>query len=307
MTRFPTDRHGLIHRATAMAAGFTDAELARAVRNGDLVRVIRGVFVDGATRSPEAHHRLVAIAVAGQSTSMVISHQSAAAIHRLAMLKPQLGRVHTIVAVGAGAHRRSARHEHEAAVTPEEVTVIDGVAVTTLERTAVDVACTTTMGFAGALAVFDAALRAGADREVMDSMLQSTRRGIGQARRALRHADRESENPGESWGRAQMIDAGLPIARLQHEFHHGDGTLVARTDYDWDGLLVGEFDGMTKYQKYLRRGETPFDAMRREKVREDALRKLGIMVIRWTWDDLEHGRVVPLVRDWLQRLQLIAA
>lgn len=104
-----------------------------------------------------------------------------------------------------------------------------------------------------------------------------------------------------------MIDAGLPIARLQHEFHHGDGTLVARTDYDWDGLLVGEFDGMTKYQKYLRRGETPFDAMRREKVREDALRKLGIMVIRWTWDDLEHGRVVPLVRDWLQRLQLIAA
>lgn len=307
MTQFPTDRHGLVHRATAAAAGFSDTELARAVRNGDLVRVVRGVFAERAERTPEQYHRLIATAVAGRSGSAIVSHQSAATIHGLAMLKPQLRRVHTTVPVGAGAHRRPNRHEHEAGLARDKITVVDGITVTTLERTAVDVACTTTMGFAGALAVFDAALRTGADRGVMYAMLQSTRRGIGQARRAFRHADGEAENPGESWGRAQMIDAGLPTPRLQHEFRDAVGDLVARTDYDWDGRLVGEFDGMAKYQKYLRHGETPFDAMRREKAREDALRRMGIMVIRWTWDDLEHGRVVPMVRDWLWRLQLVAA
>ncbi|GGF24163.1 hypothetical protein GCM10007298_20110 [Williamsia phyllosphaerae] len=140
----------------------------------------------------------------------------------------------------------------------------------------------------------------------MAAMLLIPRRGVGQARRALHHADGNAENPGESWSRAQMIDAGLPPARLQHEFHSATGELVARTDFDWAGLLVGEFDGMVRYQKHLRPGETPFDAMRREKEREDALRRAGIMVIRWTWNDLERGRVVPLIRDWLLRLRLLA-
>ncbi|MED5801067.1 hypothetical protein VX037_08530 [Gordonia sp. Z-3] len=62
-----------------------------------------------------------------------------------------------------------------------------------------------------------------------------------------------------------------------------------------------------KYRKHLKPGESPFDAMKREKNREDELRKMGIMVIRWTWNDLEQGRVVGLIRDWLARLSLSAA
>jgi hypothetical protein len=69
-----------------------------------------------------------------------------------------------------------------------------------------------------------------------------------------------------------MIEAGLPIPRLQHEFRDANGKLVARTDYDWEALLVGEFDGDVKYRK-----------------------------------DLEQGRVVGLIRDWLARLSLSAA
>jgi hypothetical protein len=258
-------------------------------------------------RRPREHHRLAAIAVAATCPDAVLGHQSAATVLGLEMLRPDLERVHLVVAIGAGAHRTPTRHEHEADLGVDDVAVHDGIRVTALERTAVDVACTSTMGFAGALAVFDSALRLGADRDRMAGMLLAARRGVGPARRALRHADGRAENPGESWGRAQMIDAGLPVDKLQREFLDEHGNLVARTDFAWGDVLVGEFDGMEKYQKHLRPGETPFEAMRREKEREDALRRMGIMVVRWTWDDLVHGRVAAMIRDWLHRLGLIAA
>ncbi|WP_253662573.1 type IV toxin-antitoxin system AbiEi family antitoxin domain-containing protein [Williamsia maris] len=307
MNSFPIDRHGLVHRSNAVQSGHTDAQLARAVAAGELTRVMRGVFTHRSDRTPEQAHRLMGIATGSPDGSVVVSHQSAATLHRLEMLRPQLRRVHLTVGNGVKAHRTAVRHEHEAHLADHEVTTIDGVLVTSLERTAVDVARTTSMGFAGALAVLDSALRLGADRSVMASMMLTARRGVAQARRALHHADGNAENPGESWSRAQMINAGLPPARLQHRFRSSTGELLARTDFDWAGLLVGEFDGMVKYQKLLRPGETPFDAMRREKEREDALRRAGIMVIRWTWTDLERGRVVPMVRDWLLRFRLVTA
>ncbi|MDY6807895.1 MAG: hypothetical protein SW127_02645 [Actinomycetota bacterium] len=308
MTAFPTDRHGLVHRAAALAAGYTDTELTHAHRRNDLVHLIPGVSAPAAERTPEQLHRLKAIAVlATTEPEHTLSHQSAAALHDLPMLKPNLRRVHVTTGSKSGGHRSATRHAHVGELKPSEVVLVDGVRVTSLERTAVDIACTTSMGFAGALAVFDAALRQGADRTMMSTMLQRRRPGIAQARRALHHADGAAENPGESWGRAQMIEAGLPVPRLQHEFRDENGKLVARTDYDWDGLLVGEFDGDVKYRKHLKPGETPFDAMKREKDREDNLRKMGIMVIRWTWKDLEQGRVVGLIRDWLTRLNLAAA
>ncbi|MEH3154364.1 MAG: type IV toxin-antitoxin system AbiEi family antitoxin domain-containing protein [Gordonia paraffinivorans] len=307
MLNVPTDRHGIVLRSRAVAAGVSDSELSQAVARGQLVRLTRGAFAVAVDRRPRDHHRLASIAVAAASVDAVLSHQSAATVLGLEMLRPDFQRVHLSVAVGSGAHRTPTRHEHEAVLHPDDVLRSDGVRVTSLERTAVDVACTSTMGFAGALAVFDSALRLGADRDRMASMLLGARRGVGPARRGLRHADGRAENPGESWGRAQMIDAGLPVDDLQREFLGRDGELIARTDFAWRDVLVGEFDGMVKYQKHFRPGETPFEAMRREKDREDALRRMGIMVIRWTWDDLVHGRVVPMLRDWLTRLGLIAA
>lgn len=34
---------------------------------------------------------------------------------------------------------------------------------------------------------------------------------------------------------------------------------------------------------------------------------MGIMVIRWVWDDLRRGTVVAKVRHWLVHLALMAA
>ncbi|GAA3718915.1 hypothetical protein [Gordonia hankookensis] len=308
MTPFPTDRHGLIHRAAVLSAHFSADEYRRALHTKETISVGRGVCVPAGQRSPTEWHRLKAVAASVTSdVAATLSHQSAAAIHGVEMLRPNLRRIHMTTGSPDGGYRTTTQHRHVGTFGPDEVVEIEGLRVTSLERTAVDVACSSPMGFAGALAVFDSALRKGADREVMAGLLGSRRRGAAHARRALHHADGLSENPGESWGRAQMIEAGLPVPRLQHEFRGTGANVIARTDYDWAGLLVGEFDGRVKYEKLVRPGESTSDVVIREKAREDALRRLGIVVVRWTWSDLENGRVVGVIREWLTRLAIIAA
>ncbi|MGC4933673.1 hypothetical protein ACLQ3C_08305 [Gordonia sp. DT30] len=305
MDRLPADAHGLIYRAAATAVGFTDDDLARAVRRKQIVRVVRGVYAAAAERTPDQWHRLAALASVRSGTSDApLSHQSAAVMHGLEMLEPNLRRVHRTAS--GGGFRSSSVHCHVDEVPDEHIDEVDGVAVTSIEYTAVDVACSAG-DFAKALAVFDSALRRGADRDTLTLLLVRPRRGVGRARHALHFADGSAENPGESWSRAQMIEAGLRPPQLQHKFYDDHGNFVARTDFDWDGLLVGEFDGYIKYQKLLRPGEDVTTVVLREKAREDALRAMGIMVIRWIWDDLRTGRVVAKVRHWLVHLKLMAA
>ena len=177
--------------------------------------------------------------------------------------------------------------------------------MTSIERTAVDIACAGS--FAQALAVFDSALAHRADRDVIELLLKKPRHGIATARAALEHANPLSANAAEAWGRAQMICAGLPIPRLQHRFFDENGAFVAKTDYDWDAVLVAEFDGMVKYARHLRDGETQLDAMKREKRREDKLRSVGIMVVRFIWIDLVRNQMVPVLRRWMVKLNIIDA
>ena len=89
---------------------------------------------------------------------------------------------------------------------------------------------------------------------------------------------------------------------MQHEFRDANGKFVARTDFDWDGRLVGEFDGYTKYTGRLRNGEDPGQVAWREKRREDDLRGLDAIVVRWVWADLNRpARLRSLLRDGLTR------
>ncbi|GAA3704586.1 hypothetical protein [Gordonia hankookensis] len=311
MIDFPTDRYGLVRRERALARDISDDQLAAAERRGDLVRLAPGVLVPASDEfkgpaGEDTLYRLRSIAVAtserdGRGTAL--SHGSAAAIHGLATLASDREKVHFTNGLTAGGFVRGLRHVHPGSLHPEEVVVVDGVAVTSLERTAVDVACAGS--FAQALTVFDAACRLDADRTLMADILDRRRRGARPARRALPLADALSESVGESWSRAQMIEGELPVPRLQREYRCGDK--LYRADYDWDGLLVGEFDGMTKYGRLLRSGESVRDTLMREKRREDDLRAIGVMVIRWTWAVLEKGGLVELLRPWLVRLGLIVA
>src|SRR3546814_798174 len=143
-----------------------------------------------------------------------------------------------------GGSIKSKRNRHAGKVVAGDVIEVDGISLTSLERTAVDTALAGS--FDQALVIFDSALRAGADRDVMSAMVESSgaRRGVGPVRTALAAADQLAETVGESWSRAQMLASrDIPRPRPQREFYTSTGIFVARVDFEWEGRLVGEFDG----------------------------------------------------------------
>lgn len=302
----PRDARGFIHRATALKWGHTDRELKALLRSGTLQSVLRGVYITAAQVSgPADLYRLRCLASGGTADpdgdDRLLSHDSAAAILRLALLKPDRHRIHTTAKRGSHGKKRAHRHVHTGPLDGH-TTAVDGVAVTNAARTAVDVAHRGT--FAQALTAFDSALRMGVPRDELEAVLTARRLvGIATARAALAHADGSSANPGESWSRAQIIEAGLPIPGLQVSYVLSTGSR-AIVDFDWEGKVVGEFDGRAKYREHQRAGEGEGDVVFREKRREEELRDLGLTVVRWTWADLEQRTAVPRIARALARAGL---
>lgn len=305
---FYTDRHGVIRRSAALRQGCTDAQLRAHVKTGRLLDLGEGAYLPAGAlpAGPErddARYRMrcIAFASAGRGAAPVLGHQSAAALHGLRLLKPDLDRVHVFSGRRGGGHTRNCRHVHPGKIDDADTVSVNGIHVTSVARTAIDIACGD--DFAQALTALDGALRLGATVEQLTAELEARRRtGSAMAARALTFADGDSESVGESWSRAQLILAGLPTPSLQ--VWYPGRKRRHRVDFDWGGRLVGEFDGLRKYQRDLRPGETVTQGVMREKAREDELRALGLMVIRWIWADLEAGRVVPLVREWIARPHL---
>ena len=86
----------LVLRREAVTAGWSDDELGRLVRAGDLTRLRRGAYVDSVLPADEAavHGLLVRATVAGLRRPAVVSHQSAAVLHGLPLWDVPLDRVH---------------------------------------------------------------------------------------------------------------------------------------------------------------------------------------------------------------------
>ncbi|WP_369136724.1 hypothetical protein [Modestobacter versicolor] len=182
----------------------------------------------------------------------------------------------------------------------DQVTVVDGVAVTDLARTVVDVA--RSVPFEAAVVIADAAL---ARRRCTPEELRSCLTGMGpvpgsrQAARVLAFADGRSESVGETRSRVLFHRLGLPPPTPQLEVRRPGGGLIGRCDFGWEQhRTLGEFDGRVKYGRLLRPGQSAGDAVHEEKVREDELRDVGWQVTRWTWSDLDRPAVVV---DRLQR------
>ena len=97
-----------------------------------------------------------------------------------------------------------------------------------------------------------------------------------------------SQSVGETRSRLAFGDHGMPMPVLQLEVRERDGGLVGIVDFAWpEHRLIVEFDGMEKYHRYRRPGESIEQMVLREKRREDRIREVtGWTVIRITWADL---------------------
>jgi predicted transcriptional regulator of viral defense system len=292
----------VLRRADAVQNGYSDAELARLVRRRELQRLQRGSYTTATLPEDTAsrHAVLVRATVAGLRTPSVVCSLSAAAVHGLPLWGLRLDRVDVLRRPPARGNGSARLRVHVARITDEDHTVVDGVPVTTVTRTVVDVA--RRVPFEAAVVTADAALRLGltSDERLLDCLARmGAVPGVRAAARALAFADGLSESVGESRSRVLLSRLGLPAPDLQVRVLREDRSEIGRCDFGWDRhRTVGEFDGRIKYGRLLRPGQQPGDAVFEEKRREDDLRDHRWEVARWTWDDLRRP---PLVAARIRR------
>lgn len=183
---------------------------------------------------------------------------------------------------------------HAGALQPQEITAVDGLAVTVPARALVDAARYTS--FEAAVVTTDAALHGTmtTPAELGNALDRSidwpaNRRAV----RAVEFADGRAESVGESRGRVAFRLVGLPIPELQVDLYDGAGRFIARVDFYFRAQrTVGEFDGRVKYGRSLLADADPTDILWQEKLREDALRAAGQQVARFIWPELETPQVI---------------
>lgn len=295
-------RTDLVTRTALLADGVGDDEIRRALAGGRLARVRPGTYLPAAHSSwqdrAERHRLLVRATLDRLSPDAVVADVSAVALHGLPLWGLALDRVHVVRPRDEGGRRGRRVHVHPRVLTRDEVTVVDGLAVTTVARTVVDLACR--VPFEQGVVVADAALRA--DLVTSDELTRtaagvSPRRGCGRARRVAAFADGRSESMGESRSRVAIQAACLPAPVPQWVVRDGSGVLVARADFGWpERRVVGEFDGLGKYRQDRPDDRSAAEVVVAEKLREDRVRDLGLRVVRWTWSELAdflpaHGRL----------------
>ena len=297
----------LIGWADLKQQGYAPSEIRRMLRTGTLVRLHRGTYAwSHLSTEPAAHpenHRhlmLTQAVVRSATTPVVVGHTSAAVVHGLPVQRARLSHVNLIQPGRPGGGNRPGIRVTTASLTPADLTTVDALTVTSVARTIVDLGRDADPGWA--LAAADSALSDGMC--ALDEMHAALERaggipGVRAARRVIGVADERSESPGESLSRWLLVNAGLAPDDVQKEFPHPAG--VDRVDFWWDVGVVGEFDGRGKYQSNARPGMTPEAVVWREKLREDRLRRRGLRVVRWTWDDLlrRPGAIVAWLRTAL--------
>ncbi|NEK85523.1 type IV toxin-antitoxin system AbiEi family antitoxin domain-containing protein [Blastococcus saxobsidens] len=289
MTEPPVDPPVRLRR-DALATGWSDAELARALRAGELTRLRRGAYVDGALpTAPAARHaQLVEATVSLLRRPAVVGHQSAAVLLGLPLWDVPLERVHVTRPPGSWTDRSAVLCCHVARIREDEVVEVAGMRVTDPVRTMLDLA--RSLPHETAVVALDAAL----NKRLLEHEQIRARLfdivgspGARSAARVVAAADARSESVGESRSRVILQRWQLAPSDLQFEVRSGSAALVARADFVWEGArLVGEFDGRVKYGRLLRPGQEPGDAVFAEKRREDAVRDEQWGVVRWVWAEL---------------------
>ena len=283
----------VVTRDELLVLGLSTDEIRSALDHRELVSLHRGVYSVG-ERSTAALTGLRIHGVARQSPSMVLSHASAAVLHRIPLWRIDPDVVHLTAERRGPSGRPPGRVVHAAALAADEVMQCSGLAVTSPARTLVDLARSS--GFESAVIACDWALHEGlvTPAELLAALESAHHRpGRRSALRALSFADGRAESPGESRLRVLMHRAGLDAPELQIDVRDRIGTLLGRSDLGYpDESALIEFDGKVKYQKLLLPGQSATDVVIAEKRREEEVRAVGASMLRVVWKELERV-------DWL--------
>ena len=302
LARIAAGQGGVFLRCQALECGYSSDEVDRLSRK-TWRRVRRGAYaarelVSGA--DDLALHRLRVHAVmAAAQIDVVVSGVSAAILHGFDLWRPSLARVQ-LTSENDTARLERDVHHHQAELLPEDVVVVNGLRVTSIARTLVDIARAS--DFEQGVVAADSALRLlecpSTDlRPLIDRYGQWP--GGRRLARMFNFADGRADNVAESRTRVLLHTALLPPMTPQVFIYDERYALLGIADLValGHGTLV-EFDGRAKYGIDGRdvRGQ-----LIAEKVRSDRLADLGYEISRAMWEDLGTGQVVSKVHAALDR------
>ena len=270
-------------------AGISRRNASHLASGGRLHRIHRGVYTVGHRSISRQTHLRAAVLACGEGA--VVSHLTAAAFHGLRDQWPVL--IDVTVPVEAGRKIDGIRCRRCRYPEPEEVEAVNGVAVTTVARTLVDLA-----GILSSKtlrkAVGRAAIRKKLDLEAVDLAIHGAkrRRGLKALELALipyRSADGKPpdvRSDFETLVLPELVEAGLPRPGCNVPLHvDGERFLV---DFLWDlARVVVETDGRETH-------ETP-TAFQDDRRRDQVLAAAGYRILRVTWEQL-HGERDAVIR-----------
>ena len=295
--------------AELAAAGISPGQLRRLVHSGALLRLTRGGYVPAAAAAQRsdnaAEHELIAAAIlAATSPGAVVSHHSAAMLHGLDLL----GRASTTVALTRPPESTSSRtgrpgvRIHAAALPAGHVVTRHGVPVTSIARTVIDLARTSSF-LAGVVAADCALHTTKTTKAELQAVITACPRwpGLQAARQVVAFADARSESVLESISRVAFRDHGLPPPDLQVLVGDAAG-IIGRADFLWCAhRTIAEADGAIKYKD-------PARAMAQLE-RDKRLREAGFEIVHFTWQDITRtpGQVAASINAAFRRANALTA
>lgn len=279
--------------AMALQRGMSRERLRWLVRTGEVRALLHGVYV--ATRAGDSVWLRATAAALVLPEHSVVADRCAAWLHGVDLLDlVELDVVPRLDAVSVGgnqASHRSGVFGGKRDLRASEITVVEGVRVTTPIRTACDVACL--RGRYRALAALDAFRRAFgiSEAQLLDVMPRYVgRRGCVQLRELVPLSTAGAESQMESWVRLMMQDEGLPPPAAQVEVDLPEWGRV-RVENAYEHLRIAvEYDGAEFH--------TTEEDRAHDRLRREALAREGWLVVVVRKGDLSAAaRAV-----WLRRV-----
>ena len=291
LARIAARQHGVILGSEALALGLTHSGLTRRCNKGLLRRLHQGVYA--VTSVPPSPKQTLFAACRWGGSGSAASHRAAAALWNLDGYQLDVIEISTPRRLNS----KLVLAHLAGPVSIEDLTEIDGVPVTKIERTLLDLSAVEDLD--SLEEAVDCALRrrlTTVNRLQLRLRSESGRHGIKKLRSILAERDdkgRPSASAFETRLNRLLLRSGLPAMR-EYTIWDG-GEFVARVDFCFpDSKLIIEADGY--------RWHSGRRAWQRDRERRNRLTELGWTVIQATWADLMQrpGQTIERIRNLLQ-------
>jgi very-short-patch-repair endonuclease len=264
-------QHGVVATYQLVALGLTYDEIRYRARTGRLHRIHRGVYAVGYRTLTPKGHRMAAVLAYGPDA--VLSHRSAAAHWGIGQPSWKID-----VTTPRGRPSRAKIRAHRGVLEPDDITIHDGIPVTSVARTILDLASVLNQDRLTRL-IEEADRKERFDLKALDRAMARRPHAPGTRRLnavlAAYRGTADTRSKLERDFRALILKAGLP------EPQHNAVVAGLSVDVYWpEWKLVVELDGEPYHNNP--------HAFENDRIRDATLQKAGIRVLRVTGTRLEQ-------------------